>query len=251
MWWRLSPVLFLLCCERPSTAPPPPSAEAVNRRLDQLAERREDGEDVVTAAALGRGEGAPGLELTRALAEAAEQARAKADAPDAGPAPDVPRPPRPHLPAPLKLPSVRAEPEELRGDSACLVLVDRVCELVTLAAEECLEARAVIRARPDAEAERLCQESLDFFRDRIDTKPEVKPCLLLGDLRCGALRSRSKECRAIRKAVKQLTKNMPEACMAEILISRGIPSLATPLPKFDPSAPPPKPPPPVRRKRRR
>ncbi len=210
-----------------------PSIEAVNQELAALAERR-----ALDAGAEG--------DLVAALAPNPDVIQSPP--PGAAPA-ETPRGPRPRLPPPLKPRSAQAPNGGISGTSPCLVLVDRVCDFVTLAAEECLEARAHIRARPSAAAELACQEALDFFRERVDVRPDVKPCTLLGDLRCGALRSRSRECKAIRKGVKQLTKNLPEACMAEILVSRGLPELAAPW-SPPPSPKPPAKPPPRRRPRR-
>ncbi len=179
----------------------------------------------------------PSVEAVNERIEAAARLRASTDttasAPSTAPmpstpAPSTPRKGRPKVPPPLPLrpasPSVQVE-----ATGPCVVLVDRVCDLLNSSSEECGEARRRLRSSYAPSMDPACQESLDYVRVQVDENLRVKPCTVLQDLRCANFRSRSPQCKAARKAVVHLTKNHPENCIAELLLSRA----------FDPAPPPP------------
>ncbi len=179
----------------------------------------------------------PSVEAVNERIEAAARLRVSTDvrppleAPVAVPraeAPQTPRKGRLKVPPPLPLrpasPSVQVE-----ATGPCVVLVDRVCDLLNPSSEECGEARRRLQSTYAPSMDPACQESLDFVRVQIDENLRVKPCTVLQDLRCANFRSRSPQCRTARKAVVHLTKNHPENCIAELLLSRA----------FDPPLPPP------------
>ncbi|MBT9555041.1 MAG: hypothetical protein IV100_03380 [Myxococcales bacterium] len=179
----------------------------------------------------------PSVEAVNERIEAAARLRAPDDvaAPrrEEGPAPmppasPAPRKGRPKVPPPLPLrpasPSVQVE-----ATGPCVVLVDRVCDLLNSSSEECGEARRRLQSTYAPSMDPACQESLDFVRVQVDENLRVKPCTVLQDLRCANFRSRSPQCKVARKAVLHLTKNHPENCIAELLLSRA----------FDPPPPPP------------
>ncbi len=143
---------------------------------------------------------------------------------------DVVEPPkrRPRPPSPIQLRRTLGDAPAVNGASPCVTLVDRVCDLLTLGSEECGQARARLgRGARFADDDR-CLAAIEFVRDRIDVNPKVKPCVVLQDLSCAGQRSRSPICKKKRKEIKVLTKMMPNACIAEILLAKGLPESLVP-----------------------
>ena len=195
-WWLIGSLL--LGCQKPAPPRPSQSPAAVNAQIAAAARFR----DVVVP---------PPPDVVQP---------ARVVAPDTGP---PKRPPRPRAPSPIRPRRSSGQGHSLDPQSPCVTLVDRVCDMLTIASDECADARARLALGPSVVDADRCTEALDFVRERIDLNPRQKPCTLLQDLRCAGFRSRSPTCKKERKLVQQLTKMMPEACLSEILLERGLP----------------------------
>ncbi len=153
-----------------------------------------------------------------------EQAPASGAAPKAAPAIQTVPAPRKRLPPPLRPNASRraggSSDAEIRP---CAELVNKVCALLSEGAEECGEARGRIERRPGTVRDERCERALEWYFSHVEQAKRVKPCMLLADAKCKAFGAASNSCVNARADVAHLKGELGRACLAELLLFKGMP----------------------------
>lgn len=108
-------------------------------------------------------------------------------------------------------------------EEPCSDLVNKVCAILSEAAEECSEARSRLERRPGTVDSNRCQTALRWFQTNVEEARRPRPCRLLAEAKCRRFGEDSTACVNARSDVRYMSKKLKTPCRAELLLFRGLP----------------------------
>jgi len=116
--------------------------------------------------------------------------------------------------------SAGATDDEVRP---CLLLVNRLCALLSEGAEECGQARNRVVRRAGTVSEKRCESALAWYHINVENVSTVRACNLLARETCRDSGAESRRCANARLDAEQLRGEYDSACLAQLLLLKGLP----------------------------